>query len=186
MTKKKMKVHAPATTIYSCPGNAHECRRRRKVSVVLIDAQHYHMSAVEHPLSRSCPFLDTIDRTVLDFDFEKLCSVSLSNNNVYACMVCGKYFQGGQPGPGEGKVFDFSLSFCLTAQVEASILMPILTVFRSDFTSPFSQTSVCVSRLVTMSSSTWSLWSSTVSLTTIRSLTPLWKTLKLAHSHLHT
>ena len=33
-------------------------------------------------------------RSVLDFDFEKLCSVSLSHLNVYACMVCGKYFQG--------------------------------------------------------------------------------------------
>ncbi|OPB40189.1 U4/U6.U5 tri-snRNP-associated protein [Trichoderma guizhouense] len=39
-------------------------------------------------------YLDTIDRNVLDFDFEKLCSVSLSNINVYACLVCGKYFQG--------------------------------------------------------------------------------------------
>lgn len=39
-------------------------------------------------------YLDTIDRSVLDFDFEKLCSVSLSNINVYACLVCGKYFQG--------------------------------------------------------------------------------------------
>ena len=27
-------------------------------------------------------------------DFEKLCSVSLSRINVYACLVCGKYFQG--------------------------------------------------------------------------------------------
>ena len=27
---------------------------------------------------------------VLDFDFEKFCSVSLSNLNVYACLVCGK------------------------------------------------------------------------------------------------
>lgn len=27
-------------------------------------------------------------------DFEKLCSISLSNINVYACLVCGKYFQG--------------------------------------------------------------------------------------------
>lgn len=44
--------------------------------------------------SRSCPYLDTINRTVLDFDFEKLCSVSLSKINVYACLVCGKYFQG--------------------------------------------------------------------------------------------
>lgn len=31
---------------------------------------------------------------VLDFDFEKSCSVSLSNLNVYACLVCGKYYQG--------------------------------------------------------------------------------------------
>ncbi|CAG8481004.1 12765_t:CDS:10 [Racocetra fulgida] len=31
---------------------------------------------------------------MLDFDFEKVCSVSLSNLNVYACLVCGKYFQG--------------------------------------------------------------------------------------------
>jgi U4/U6.U5 tri-snRNP-associated protein 2 len=44
--------------------------------------------------SHSCPYLDTINRTVLDFDFEKLCSVSLSKINVYACLVCGKYFQG--------------------------------------------------------------------------------------------
>lgn len=44
--------------------------------------------------SRTCPYLDTINRQVLDFDFEKLCSVSLSHLNVYACLVCGKYFQG--------------------------------------------------------------------------------------------
>ena len=31
---------------------------------------------------------------MLDFDFEKLCSVTMSNQNVYACLVCGKYFQG--------------------------------------------------------------------------------------------
>ncbi|KAL2023943.1 hypothetical protein VTK56DRAFT_720 [Thermocarpiscus australiensis] len=42
-------------------------------------------------------YLDTIDRNVLDFDFEKLCSVTLSNINVYACLVCGKYFQGRGP-----------------------------------------------------------------------------------------
>ncbi|CAG8520963.1 6054_t:CDS:10 [Funneliformis mosseae] len=39
-------------------------------------------------------YLDTINRHMLDFDFEKVCSVSLSNLNVYACLVCGKYFQG--------------------------------------------------------------------------------------------
>jgi U4/U6.U5 tri-snRNP-associated protein 2 len=42
-------------------------------------------------------YLDTIDRNVLDFDFEKLCSVSLSNINVYACLVCGRYYQGRGP-----------------------------------------------------------------------------------------
>ncbi|KAF5384942.1 hypothetical protein D9615_001140 [Tricholomella constricta] len=35
-----------------------------------------------------------INRAVLDFDFEKVCSVSLSNVNIYGCLVCGKYFQG--------------------------------------------------------------------------------------------
>ena len=39
-------------------------------------------------------YLDTINRGRLDFDFEKLCSVTLSNINVYACLVCGKYFAG--------------------------------------------------------------------------------------------
>lgn len=56
------------------------------------------------PIRQSAPtagyddlYLDTIDRNVLDFDFEKLCSISLSNINVYACLVCGKYFQGRGP-----------------------------------------------------------------------------------------
>jgi U4/U6.U5 tri-snRNP-associated protein 2 len=42
----------------------------------------------------TCPYLDTVNRSNLDFDFEKICSVSLSTVNVYACLVCGKYFQG--------------------------------------------------------------------------------------------
>jgi U4/U6.U5 tri-snRNP-associated protein 2 len=42
----------------------------------------------------TCPYLDTVNRNNLDFDFEKICSVSLSPVNVYACLVCGKYFQG--------------------------------------------------------------------------------------------
>ncbi|KAH9460331.1 hypothetical protein MJO28_003998 [Puccinia striiformis f. sp. tritici] len=39
-------------------------------------------------------YLDTVSRDMLDFDFERLCSVTLSNINIYACLVCGKYFQG--------------------------------------------------------------------------------------------
>ncbi|XP_010765033.1 ubiquitin carboxyl-terminal hydrolase 39 [Notothenia coriiceps] len=50
--------------------------------------------AAEDRRSRHCPYLDTINRSVLDFDFEKLCSISLSHINVYACLICGKYFQG--------------------------------------------------------------------------------------------
>ncbi|KAK4970096.1 Ubiquitin carboxyl-terminal hydrolase 10 [Elasticomyces elasticus] len=42
-------------------------------------------------------YLDTISRKNMDFDFEKLCSITLSNINVYACLVCGKYFSGRGP-----------------------------------------------------------------------------------------
>lgn len=44
--------------------------------------------------SAKCPFLDTVNRHVLDFDMQKVCSVTLSPNHVYACLVCGKYFEG--------------------------------------------------------------------------------------------
>lgn len=37
---------------------------------------------------------EQINRSALDFDFERLCSVTLSHNNIYACLVDGKYFQG--------------------------------------------------------------------------------------------
>ena len=39
-------------------------------------------------------YLDSITRSALDFDFLRQCSVTLSNHNVYACLVCGKYFSG--------------------------------------------------------------------------------------------
>ena len=43
----------------------------------------------------SCPYLDTIERTLLDFDLEPICSVSLEKGpHLYACLVCGKYFRG--------------------------------------------------------------------------------------------
>lgn len=61
-------------------------------------------SVAQAPLRQAEPlqgysdlYLDTIQRANLDFDFEKLCSVTLSNINVYACLVCGKYFQGRGP-----------------------------------------------------------------------------------------
>lgn len=42
----------------------------------------------------SCPYLDTIKRELLDFDFEKTCSVTLNTTNIYSCLICGKYYQG--------------------------------------------------------------------------------------------
>lgn len=46
----------------------------------------------------SCPYLDTIQRSILDFDFEPACSVSLqSGPHIYGCLVCGKFFRGRGP-----------------------------------------------------------------------------------------
>lgn len=43
----------------------------------------------------ACPYLDTVQRSLLDFDFEPSCSISLeSGPHVYACLVCGKFFRG--------------------------------------------------------------------------------------------
>jgi U4/U6.U5 tri-snRNP-associated protein 2 len=41
-----------------------------------------------------CPYLGTIKRHLIDFDLDQVCSVSLSNINVYGCLVCGRFFQG--------------------------------------------------------------------------------------------
>ncbi|GFE54812.1 ubiquitin carboxyl-terminal protein [Babesia ovis] len=50
----------------------------------------------ERPNKRQikCPYLGTINKHLLDFDFEKVCSITLSNKHVYACLVCGRYFEG--------------------------------------------------------------------------------------------
>ncbi len=60
-----------------------------------MDEQNDLEVVAEHKNERvKCPYLDTINRHVIDFDSEKLCSVTLTNMNVYVCLVCGKYFQG--------------------------------------------------------------------------------------------
>lgn len=58
------------------------------------DEDPYALPQSIEPVRASDLYLDTINRAVLDFDFEKVCSVSLSNINIYGCLVCGKYFQG--------------------------------------------------------------------------------------------
>jgi len=58
------------------------------------------MSSTNNTTSTStlttCPYLDTIDRTVLDFDSpDHACSITLeSSPHIYACLTCGKFFRG--------------------------------------------------------------------------------------------
>ncbi|KAK4699826.1 U4/U6.U5 tri-snRNP-associated protein 2, partial [Phenoliferia sp. Uapishka_3] len=55
----------------------------------------YNFEPEEEDSSRPTDmYLDTINRSALDFDFERLCSVTLSHNNIYACLTDGKFFQG--------------------------------------------------------------------------------------------
>lgn len=45
----------------------------------------------------SCPYMDTINRSALDFDLPPICSTSLQSHNVYICLICGRYLQGRSP-----------------------------------------------------------------------------------------
>lgn len=58
------------------------------------NSDSYYTENLSSKNNVDCPYLGTIKRHLLDFDFEKVCSISLSNLNVYACLVCGKYYQG--------------------------------------------------------------------------------------------
>ncbi|KAJ7750252.1 spindle pole body protein [Mycena metata] len=59
------------------------------------DEEDFEEETSHEPEARASDlYLDTINRVILDFDFEKVCSVSLTNINIYGCLVCGKYFQG--------------------------------------------------------------------------------------------
>jgi len=52
--------------------------------------QSIENSQIGTKLKRSveCPYLDTINRSLLDFDFEHSCSVTLGVGNIYGCLVC--------------------------------------------------------------------------------------------------
>ena len=51
-------------------------------------------AAVEAESVNKCPYLNTVTRANLDFDMEKVCSMTLTKQNVYCCLVCGSFFQG--------------------------------------------------------------------------------------------
>ena len=46
--------------------------------------------------NRQCPYLDTIDRGVLDFDFEKLCSVSCPGSTATRASCVGSISRWGR------------------------------------------------------------------------------------------
>lgn len=49
---------------------------------------------IEFPTKEELKILSSINKKKLDFDFEKICSVSLSKLNTYCCLTCGKYLRG--------------------------------------------------------------------------------------------
>lgn len=70
-------------------------QRTRRPEQTCISTPSVHLSrCFAEPLPQAGCLCLQVNRQNLDFDFEKLCSVSLSNINVYCCLVDGKYFQG--------------------------------------------------------------------------------------------
>lgn len=72
----------------------HSTKRVRLSSPKIQDSQEEDSQEETSRTTGNDLYLDTINRHMLDFDFEKVCSVSLSQINVYACLTCGKYYQG--------------------------------------------------------------------------------------------
>jgi U4/U6.U5 tri-snRNP-associated protein 2 len=74
----------------------------------------------------TCPYLDTIQRTALDFDFEVACSVTLQTGpHIYACCVCGRYFRGrGRATPAYTHAVDASHYVFLHLQQQTFYCLP--------------------------------------------------------------
>lgn len=69
--------------------------RKRKSLDGVVETATAPGSAPASAAPIQCPYLDTVQRSVLDFDLEPACSVSLvTGPHIYACLVCGKYFRG--------------------------------------------------------------------------------------------
>lgn len=94
-------VTAQSTSIPDSDTNGHDQLQERDALSDESEQDESHATAARRQLrpteGYSDIYLDTVDRAVLDFDFEKLCSVTLSNINIYACLVCGSYYQGRGP-----------------------------------------------------------------------------------------
>ena len=86
----------PKTTMMNTKKRAHETQEKNDNDALddHEDQRARKQSRSTPAVSRECPYLDTIQRQRLDFDFEKQCSVTLSRQHVYVCLVCGQIFQG--------------------------------------------------------------------------------------------
>ncbi|KZV93761.1 cysteine proteinase [Exidia glandulosa HHB12029] len=78
----------------SAPIPTPEQNERDALAAALLEEEDALDGVKAEPTRPSDLYLDTVNRNALDFDFEKLCSVCLSNVHIYGCLVCGKYFQG--------------------------------------------------------------------------------------------
>lgn len=62
----------------------------------------------QNDLNVKIPTIEQIDRSILNFDFEKKCQITFFENDVYCCLICNKYLQGKTPGT---KAYNHSLEF---------------------------------------------------------------------------
>lgn len=68
--------------------------KERKTATTTSTTTTTATTATSSSLSTNCPYLDTVRRNVLDFDVPHICKTSLSDQNVYACLVCGQFYRG--------------------------------------------------------------------------------------------
>lgn len=70
-------------------------------------------------------YLDSVNRSSLNFDFDKVCLTTLSNVNVYCCLVCGKYFQGrSQSSPAYLHALDNDHHVFINLETEKFFILP--------------------------------------------------------------
>jgi hypothetical protein len=95
--KTEVKVIEAETKVGSSQSHAIPVLSARDLAAAQLDEEEVDYVPAQHKGSGErvkCPYLDTVNRHLLDFDMEKLCSVTLVNRNIYACLVCGKFLQG--------------------------------------------------------------------------------------------
>lgn len=68
--------------------------KRQKIDEAVTSDQEAEVQDVPSNDTDQDLYMETVNRSQLDFDQEKVCSVTLKDMNVYSCLVCGKYYAG--------------------------------------------------------------------------------------------